>query len=234
MKKHILVGLILLSLGFCAFAGDAAVFVDSGFSKDGSVYVFGQYGKTDRTYEAYAEIYTVNVEKNQFVPGEVFKTDPSAATAAKSGKEVYENLEGKSYYKIGKYGCTKVNPDNLLYYCEDENKDAKEEITFTDFSGSTVDDPVFYHIALVSTVSGSGVKASSSFYISVKKEKNDGTVLSEYKVGSPQVRRTGVTGYRISRIFTDASGKSLVFVVEKTVEDKSGTCIRYMVETVKL
>ena len=63
MKKLIGLALAYFLLQAIAFPGDAAYFVDEGFSKDGSVYVFGQYGKTDKTYNSYAEIYTVDVAK---------------------------------------------------------------------------------------------------------------------------------------------------------------------------
>ncbi len=57
MKKSVICGLVLL-LGFSALsAGDVASFVDKGFSEDGKYYVFGQYGKTDKKYQGYAEIY---------------------------------------------------------------------------------------------------------------------------------------------------------------------------------
>ncbi|MBQ3686583.1 MAG: DUF2259 domain-containing protein, partial [Treponema sp.] len=54
------------------------------------------------------------------------------------------------------------------------------------------------------------------------------------KVGNPQYERKGVSFYQIEKIFTDPSGKSIVFVIQKTVEDESGTSIRYMVETVRI
>ena len=73
MKKIIAGGVIFaLCLSF-ALAGDAAVFVDGGFSSDGSVYLFGQYGKTDKSFRGWAEIYTVDVAKNDFVKGGTYK-----------------------------------------------------------------------------------------------------------------------------------------------------------------
>ena len=234
MKKPFLVGFFLLALGVFAFAGDAAVFVDIGFSRDGTEYVFGQYGKTDRSFEAYAEISVVDTAKNGFVPGKIFRTEPSSATLNKSGREVYEKLESRSYHQLESYGCTPVSPDDILYVCGDDSEKGTDEITFTDFTASTRENPVSYHILLKPEIRGSGIKASSSFYISVKKQDAAGATLSGFRVGAPKIKRTGVTGYKIDRIFRDRSGKSLVFVIEKTVEDRTGTCIRYMVETVRL
>ena len=84
MKRTILRTAICTAFALFAslslYAGDAAVFQDIGFSDDGTTYIFGQYGKTDKNYEAWAEIYTVDVAKNDYVKGEVFTTEPSAET----------------------------------------------------------------------------------------------------------------------------------------------------------
>ena len=59
-------------------------------------------------------------------------------------------------------------------------------------------------------------------------------MLSRHTVGSPDIKRKNVLGYRIDRIFSDKTGRNLVFVVEKTLQDVNGTSIRYMVETISL
>ena len=97
------------------FAGDAAVFDDIGFSSDGKYYLFGQYGKTDKTYKAWAEIYTVDVAKNDFVKGEVYKTVSSDADES-SGKKCYENLKEKNEWKISKYKAVPSDGKTLLYF----------------------------------------------------------------------------------------------------------------------
>ncbi len=233
MKKQLICGIVMLAAGLCAFAGDAAAFVDVGISKDGKTYVFGEYGKTDKSFQAYAELYAVDIEKNDFVPNAVFKTAPSAATSSKSGKAVFDELAKRGSWIINKFECKPVSADNLLYMREEGTAGARE-ITFQDFEGSTVEQPVFYHITLVSDYEGKGASCRSSFFISLEKQTADGKVLSRNIVGSPDVKRSGVTGYAISRIFSGADNRNLVFVVEKTLEDKSGTSVRYMVETIRL
>ena len=92
---------ICFSLG-SVFAGDVASFVDKGFSEDGKYYVFGQYGKTDKKYQGWAEIYVVDIQENDYVDGGVFKIKPTAVTAGKVGKEIYESLEAKNFYYLKK------------------------------------------------------------------------------------------------------------------------------------
>ena len=233
MKKLLLSGFILLSAGISLFAGDAAAFVDLGISSDGRTYAFGEYGKTDKTFQGYAEIYTVDIEKNDFVSGEVFKTLPSANTSSKSGKTVYEELFDKAAWKLKKYDFKPADVDNLLYV-RDDKKAGESEIVFKDFEGSTVEQSVFYHINLVKTCEGAGEALRSSFFITLEKKNGDGEVISRNIVGSPDIKRKKVTDYRIDRIFSDKSGRNLVFVVEKTLSDVNGSSIRYMVETIRL
>ena len=67
----------------------------------------------------------------------------------------------------------------------------------------------------------------------IEKQDADGNVITRQKVGSPDIKRKGITNYKIERIFCDNSGKNLIFVIEKTLEDDTGISIRYMVEAAK-
>lgn len=232
MKKQLFVLLAALSAGTAAFAGDAAAFVDLGISDDGKTYAFAEYGKTDKTFEGYAEIYFVDVEKNDWIDGEVFRSNPSASTSKKSGKEVYDDLLRKASGTLKKYALKRAGPDSLLFTREDPSPEG--EIVFKDFEGSSAERAIYYHIKLIKNVEGTGASLKSSFFISLEKQDDNGEVISRNVVGNPDIKRKGVSGYTINRIFTDKSGRSLVFVIEKQIEDSTGTCIRYMVETIRL
>ena len=91
MKKTLLTVLISL-FSLSVFCGDLATFVDLGFSKDGKKYMFGQYGVTDSEIQGYAEIYIVDVEKNEYVEGGVFRRLPSKETEGKDGKGLFNML----------------------------------------------------------------------------------------------------------------------------------------------
>lgn len=233
MKKLLLSGVIFIAAAIAAFAGDVAAFVDLGLSSDGKTYVFAEYGKTDHNFQGYAEIYTVDIAKNDFINGGIFRTLPSAATASKSGKEVYDELYSKASWYLKRYNLKKADTDNLLYV-RDESKPSDSEIVFKDFEGSTADRSIFYHIKLEKNVTGSGSDLKSAFFISLEKQDENGRVISRNVVGSPDIKRKLVTDYIIDRIFSDKSGRNLVFVVEKKLADSSGTSIRYMVETIHL
>ena len=92
MKRLLISGILYSICMIMSFAGDVAVFKDIGFSKDGKTYVFAEFGITDRTFQGYGEIYTVDVERNAYVPNGVFITKPSPATAGKNGRNIYDEL----------------------------------------------------------------------------------------------------------------------------------------------
>ena len=231
--KKVLCGIIVLAASLCTFAGDAAAFVDVGISSDGKTYIFGEYGRTDNDFQGYAEIYTVDIAKNDFVSGGVFKTEPSVATSSKSGKTVYDELLEKAGWAVRKYECKPALPENLLYI-RDERVNDGTEIVFKDFEGSSTEQSVFYHLKVNSCTEESGTSIRSSFSITLEKKNEKGELISRNIVGNPSVKRKGVSSYKIDRVFSDKSGRNLVFIIEKQVKDKNGTSIRYMVETIRL
>ena len=225
--------LILAAASSAVYAGDSAAFEDMGFSADGKTYVFGQYGKTDKKFQAWAESFTVDVAGNVFVKNEVYKTEPSKKTAEISGKRAFDDLRQKTQWKFAGYSLKPNTASNLIYLRENEKKNAEEEITFQCFDESTEEKAVFYSIRLIPEFEGSGKNVKSKFYLLVKKTSSDGTVLGTWKVGTPELKRKGISSYTVDKIFMSDDLKSLVIVVQKTLEDDTGTSIRYMVETLR-
>lgn len=232
MKKKLLCACALFVASYC-FAGDAAFFVDEGFSDDGSVYIFSQYGQTDKNFRGWAEIFTVDVQKNIFVPNELYAIKPAASTAGKTGKDVYKNLRASVENKISKYKCAPVSAKEILFINGDDGKASSDEIIFKDF-GANIDSQGKYSVQLIQSVNGKGKNLSSSFFIMLEKTDKAGNVLGRQKIGTPDLNRKRVRDYKIQKIFCDKSGQNIVFVVEKTVEDDAGVLIRYMVETARL
>ena len=103
MKKLILCFILILSMCLSVFAGDVAEYTDLGFSPDGKYFVFAQYGVTDKDFEPYAEIYTVDVAKNDFVKNAVVKSLPGKVKSVKSGLAVFEELYNKNKSTLEKY-----------------------------------------------------------------------------------------------------------------------------------
>ncbi|MCQ2575106.1 MAG: DUF2259 domain-containing protein [Treponema sp.] len=234
MKKSLLTGLFFTLAAMCLSAGDVATFVDKGFSADGKYYIFGQYGRTDKKYQGWAEIYQVDIAANDYVDSGIFRIKPTSVTSDRSGPEVYESLEAKSYYYLKNIKTEKANPDHVLYICDDVSKKGTDVIKFTDFLGSDIDNPNTYNIELIPTVTGKGKNVKSSFYINLTKKNANGNVILTKKIGNPGIVRKGISNYKIERIMCDQSEKNFIFVIEKIYEDETGINVRYMVEASKI
>lgn len=218
---------------FCAistmalYAGDVASFVNLGFSPDGSRFVFGQYGVIDGDFRAYADIFCVDVAKNEFLKDGKFSTIPSAQTAGKDGRGVFSALQNGAAEYLKKNGIDSALQGRALYVlAEDESKPSA--LSFRDFETG-----FGYGVTLNTLVEGSGADVRSSFYLIVEITAADGKVTRK-TVGLPGLMRPGVQGYLVRRIIRDDSGKSIVFVVEKAMYAKNGSSTRFMVETLRL
>ncbi len=234
MKKLFLCSMAFLFAVTAMNAGDVASFVDKGFSADGRYYVFAQYGKTDKKFQGWAEIFQVDIAANDYVDSGVFRTRPSAATADKNGKDIYTELEARADAYLSGLNCKVANSDHVLYILDDVHKTGTDEIVFKDFTSADLDNQNSYRITLVPTINGKGKNARSSFYINLEKFDADGYLLSTQRIGSPSISRKGVTNYKIERIFRDDSCQNLIFVIEKHYEDDAGLSVRYMVEAAKI
>ena len=233
MVKRIMLAAVCVFLCAFVYAGDAAAFVDLGFSKDGRVYMFAQHGSTDKLWQGFAEIYSVDIEKNDYIHSGCFKTSASAQTEGINGSTVYEKLfeKNKAYIR-----AVSPEPADLKHtlYIKNLNKEPLEEIVFTDFEGSTEENPVFFHIRLIPWFSGKTASSKSSFFISVERKDKNGTLLSKHVAGNPDIKRTGVTDYTIEKIMRSPDNKSLIFAVEKKLTSSTGVSVRYMTEALRL
>ncbi|ULQ60855.1 DUF2259 domain-containing protein [Brucepastera parasyntrophica] len=217
---------LFLGVFFTAFvhAGDVATFMDLGFSADGKTYTFGQYGITDTRFQAYADIFCVDVSTNKFIPGGTFSTNPDSKTSGQEGRIVFASLQKNTADFMKKLVVDGSNAGRPLYVETEESMNLKE-ISFRDFETGNV-----YKITMNVLTSGRGASVQSSFYLSVQITDSSGKVTTR-TVGLPGYKRPGVSNYGIRRIVTDNTGKSVVFIIEKEMYEEKGSSIRYMVET---
>lgn len=230
MAKRIITAILCICICTFLTAGDAAAFVDLGFSKDNRVYMFAQHGSADKTWRGFAEIYSVDIAQNDYIDSGCFKIPASAQTEGVNGVVLYERLFEKNAAYIKKQAPVPADLAHTLYI-KNKDKAAVEEIVFTDFEGSTKDNPVSFYIKLVPWFSGKTASSKSSFFISVERRDKTGKVLSKQAAGTPDIKRTGVIEYTIEKIMRSSDGKSLVFIVEKKTQTDVGMSVRYMVET---
>ncbi len=223
---------------FCIFstilvAGDVASFIDEGFSSDGKLYVFGQYGTLDTTSQGYAEIYTVDIAKNDYVDGAVFTTPASAKTSGKKGHNLYTDLRKNNSHYLDGLKLESGDIDSVLYL-RGSSSSPNETITVKDFEESAMGSSQVFTINLTPWFSGNTSSSQSSFFISVEKHNDSGAVIGKQVIGNPDIKRKGVVGYAIEKIIKSPDSESFIFIIEKTLATSSGKSIRYMVETLEV
>jgi len=234
MKKLLLLAMLVLSAVVYCFAGDVAEYKDLGFSSDGTKFVFAQYGVADKSFQAWAEIFTVDILTNTYVKSAVFSTNPSSATSGKSGTAVFEALYEKNKSVLSNYTANDVSIDKVMYIRGNESKKSDEIISFKDYEKVTSADDVSYSLQRIMFKEGSGMNTKSSFYIVLEKKDAQNKVLSRQVIGTPDYKRKGIIDYTIEKVWTDEKGKNIVILVEKKVADANGTSIRYMIEAAPL
>ena len=228
MHKKGFLAFVLAITAFSVFAGDAAVFQNLGFSPNGRYFMFAQYGVSENSSLPYAQIFTVEVSRNRFVPGGIRKTTARTAVEPGSdGRGALFNLLADALPLKKKYAIDHALTGRLLYILLD-GAEPKPELEFRDFQ---VDKKYKVVLNQSSTGSGSGIKAS--FHLVVTVEDASGGIRS-YTAGDPDYWRDGVRSYRVRQILLAPDNRSLVFAVERSEEDPAGASVRYMVETLKL
>jgi predicted secreted protein len=230
LKKTIFVILIMLLTCISAvWAGDTAVFVDLGFSADGRTYMFGQYGVLSPSLRPWANLYVVDVGRNNFVPnGRVTFTQDAPIRAGQDGSGVFHRLVADHSGLSSRHGINFQNQGLPLYISRNERPPAGgERIEFRDFLSG-----ISYRAHLVPTVTGSGQNVSSRFQINLEATLPNGQVRT-YVVGTPNFVRQRIAQYNFKRVFIDPSGTSMIFVIEMRRVAAHGHDIRYMVEAIR-
>jgi predicted secreted protein len=228
-KKGFVACLLALALAaFPVFAGDAAAFQNLGFSADGRYFMFAQYGVSESGSLPYAQIFTVDVPRNRFVPGGTRKTTAKTVVEpGTDGRGALFNLLAEVLPLKKKYAIDHTRTGRLLYILMDGALPLPE-LEFRDFQADKK-----YKVVLNQSSAGSGSGIKASFHLVITVEDSSGNLRS-YTAGDPDYWREGVRGYRIRQILLAPDGRSLVIAVERSEEDPAGASIRYMVETLKL
>ena len=230
-KRTLWVVLVVLITGASGlWAGDSASFVDLGFSPDGSIYMFAQYGVKAGTLKPWADMFVVDVARNNFVSGgRISYAHDKAIEAGQDGAGALYRVITKNADFIERYGLTYPNQGQPLYIAlsGDPAYEGKT-VAFRDFTSG-----VSYEADLVEKINGNGTHTKSSFYINLESIDNDGDA-KRYTIGTPQLERSLIYAYRIKKVLVAPSGNSLIFVIEMNLHGENGPDVRYMVEVLRL
>ena len=228
--RRILLGMMLMLLVGSAvlFAGDIANFINLGFSDDDRYLMFGEYGVNEQTSFPYADLFVVNVRSNRYVDHGAQNAVYSVASEPGSeGQGAILTLLEQNNSLRKKYEINHLKTGRLLYLRID-GEEPKSDLDFRDFVTGTR-----YLIDFTQEAFGSGDSVSSSFHIDLTVITSNGSAR-EFEVGLPNYKRKGVKGYAIRQVLLSPAGRSLIFLMEKNEVNKTGSNIRYMVETVSI
>jgi predicted secreted protein len=223
----VLIPLISLS---SLWAGDSASFVDLGFSPDGRIYMFAQYGVQSGTLRPWADLFVVDVPRNNYVSGgRISYTHDSPVLAGQDGSGALYRIIARNAALADQYGVSFLRQGQPLYIALDNDPPPSgETIEFRDFESENS-----YRAALVPFVEGSGESLKSSFYINLEKISPGGT-RKTYTVGTPQLKRPLIASYRIKKVMIAPRDGSIVFVIEMKKQAAASYDIRYMIEAARL
>ncbi|MDR3284826.1 MAG: DUF2259 domain-containing protein [Treponema sp.] len=227
-RKTTVISLMLLmrALGTLP-AGDTATFVDLGFSPDGSVYMFGQYGIQEVFLKPWAEIFAVDVGRNNFTEGgRVSYTHDSAAVNGQDGSGAFFRLLTRNAALVERHHINFLARGRLLFVGVLDGIE-RETIEFRDFQKN-----VSYHATLITRIEGSGANLRSSFTIELEQTGANDTRRT-FQVGTPSVKRGRIGSYQIRRVAIAPGDNALIFVIETRAQAAHGQDIRYMVEAIR-
>ena len=223
----VITGLLLISTAL--WAGDSASFVDLGFSPDGNTYIFAQYGVRSGNLRPWADMFIVDVTRNDFVRGgRISYIHQNPINAGQDGSGALYHVIMSNASIAGRYGVQFPNQGMPLYIAlEGDPAYNGDTITFRNFNSGS-----FFRASLLETITGSGRDLRSSFYIFLEHTDRSGNEKT-YRIGTP-IERPFIFSYRIKKVLTSSDSKSLIFVIEmKRLSDSGSHDIRYMVEAIR-
>ena len=235
-KKIFCILTVLFLAASGLWAGDTASFVDLGFSPDGRTYMFAQYGVQSNTLKPWADLFVVDVHRNNFVSGgRVSYTHDQPVVSGQDGSGALFRIIARNAALADKYQVNYCFQGQPLYIALDNDASGAaspaqpgQALEFRDFETGAS-----YRANLVSTAEGSGASLKSSFFINLERTAQNGA-KKVYIVGTPQLKRPLISSYRIRKVMVAPHDGSMIFVIEMTQQENGNTNIRYMVEALAL
>ncbi len=222
-----IVVLVFLSLSV-TYAGDVAHFINLGFSPDSRVFMFAQHGITQEESNPFAEIYAVDVPRNEFISAGVLSREYDVQISpGQDGSGALYSLLPEVRPTIEEYELNHLRQGRLIYLLVN-GEEPRSRIQFRDFETNDS-----FAITMTQDARGAGPDGSAAFHLDVVAQLSDGTEI-EQRVGRPEYYRDGVNRYQIRQVVAGPDGNSLVIVVERITDSANGRHIRYMVETLTL
>ncbi len=232
--KSPLIGSLLISMMHFLHAGDLASFQNLGFSPDGRYFQFGQFGMGQSNQVPYARLDTVDVPSNTFVRGGRFQLTAPSASLGDDGRKALIALLDQAQPLRRRLRIDPLLTGRPIYFRVNGEAGEAKDLGFIDYQTS-----LHYQLKLQQTVQGQGQQTKSRFHIDVTIRTENGQVVRQFRMGTPQLDRQGIRDYRINQVILGPTERHIVVVVER--DEWAGRSnntddwnIRYMVETAQL
>ena len=223
---------VFMALTVCGpglWAGDVALFVDLGFSPDGKTYMFAQYGVQSESLRPWADLYVVDVPRNNFVSGgKISYVHSAPVIAGQDGSGALYQLIARNAALAERHKINYLFQGQPLFIALNGQSAEESAVEFRDFEQGAS-----YRAALVPSVEGSGPALRSSFYINLERTGRDGK-RQTYTIGTPQIKRPLIASYGIKKVMVAPHDGSVIFVIEMRKQSANGFDVRYMVEALRL
>ena len=232
-KKTLCIISMILFLGLSGlWAGDTAIFVDLGFSPDGTTYMFAQYGVQSRTLRPWADLFIVDVPRNNFVSGgRVSFAGDRQVVSGRDGSGALYHIIARNAALAERHRIDYTSQGRPIFIALDGSAPVaagrQAPIEFRDFETGTS-----YTATLISQVEGSGANLRSAFHINLERTARNGS-RQNYTVGTPQHWRPLIASYRIRQVMVDPNENSMILVIEMRRLDGADVSIRFMVEALR-
>lgn len=227
MRKKIILILFIFLFTPALFCGDLAKFVNMGFSDNNKYYMFAQYGIKQENSGSYAELYIVDIKKNDFTQHGTkslsYNIPPEPGTDGMGA--LFNIIEQNIALKV-KYKINHLKTGRILYFYM-HGDDIKSKLKFRDFVTK-----INYDVQLIQKSFGTKKNISASFHIKLTTQSAGKT--KNYQIGLPNYKRKGVKNYKITQIILGPDEKSVIMVIEKEELNNLGSNFRYMIETFQM
>lgn len=229
MKKSFLIAALLCRLLLSLYAGDRAEFVNLGFSSDGDLFMYGQYGVNSLNDGMFADLKVVELQTD------TLRSDLGQSRLYRC--MIYPEQTGREalYESLKEYATDKgslVTIDHLstgrLLYKQIPGEKSDEGIMFRDFSSG-----IDYSIAVTQRSAGEGSEIKSSLVLSVYQDMDIGED-KRYSVGMMTGYMPGISGFQIKQVLLSPDSRFLLIVVQYEQYREDGNDVRYMVRSVEL
>ena len=221
--------LVLLLVPMLLAAGDRAEFINLGFSDDGSIFLYGQYGKDAEGRYLYADIIAHSIDEDRRVDElTISRQYPIRQFSGQSGVNALL-MSLREHASSHALPINYTNTGSVLFF-QLPGQDAGELVTFTDYADMTL-----YTVSLTIRPKEREPGTNATIQLTLFRELRNGT-KSRFSTGSLLEPLEGVYEFHIKQVVLSPDRTKIVIVIQTRVfnEEDGDEDYRYTVYAMPL